>query len=283
MVAPFSASGRGDGDGGAFEGPANQRRLAPRAPLAEQDTVALRQAAQEAAPEQARPAVQIGLGAPPPVAAPEMPEAGERHLAPEHGEQRDGRARHDDRHQPHPVESFQPGQDGAERTGILQGPHDAGPEGASGDRERPAVEPEAEPEGRVLAVGRHVGEERRPEAEAESDGGRVLRPVSGDQPRRPGAGGGEKNEAQAQLDRSHRMSTSLLFTGCIAAAPPQLPAPPRRTRAPMRTAPRREMPPTAAPPVRSLPSSPAPARPPIQSRTAEGSRSISLKEAFISP
>ena len=74
-----------------------------RPPLAEQDAAALREAAQEAAPEQARPAVEIGLGAPPPVSALQMPEAGERHLQPEHDEQGDGRARHDENHQPHPV------------------------------------------------------------------------------------------------------------------------------------------------------------------------------------
>ena len=57
-------AGRGHGDGGAFQGPADQLGIAPRAPLAEQDAPAFGEAAQKPSAEQLRPAVEIGLGAP---------------------------------------------------------------------------------------------------------------------------------------------------------------------------------------------------------------------------
>ena len=281
MIAPLPASRRGDGDGGAFEGPADEPCVATGAPLAEQDTAAFGQSSQEAAPEKPRMAVEVGLGALPPVSALQMPEAGERHLQPEHAEQGDGRSRHDEHDQPQTVQRPEPGHDGAERGRALKRPHGAGPERGGGHRERPAVEPEAQPQRGVLAVGHHVGRERRRHGKAETGGGDIHGPISGDRPRRPGAAGREQEGAEPRSHDSHgQFLPSVHGMHCGHG---QLPAPPRRLRAPMRTAPMREMPATAAPPVRSLPSSPAPARPPIQSRTAEGSRSISLKEAFISP
>ena len=213
----------------------------------------------------------------------QMPEAGERHLQPEHAEQGDGRSRHDEHDQPQTVQRPEPGHDGAERGRALKRPHGAGPERGGGHRERPAVEPEAQPQRGVLAVGHHVGRERRRHGKAETGGGDIHGPISGDRPRRPGAAGREQDKTQAPVPSILIGHIDLPSVHGMHCGHGQLPAPPRRLRAPMRTAPMREMPATAAPPVRSLPSSPAPARPPIQSRTAEGSRSISLKEAFISP
>ena len=264
---------RRDRDGRPFQGPADQRRVPTGAPLPEQDAPAPGEAAQVAAAEQLRAAVQVGLGAPPPPGPVEAPAAVDRRLEPEHEEQRRGRRRSRDHDQRHAVEGPDPVRGGRERVRVPQGSHDPGPERGGGSGERPTVEAEAEPQSRALAVGRHVGRERRADGGAEARGRDLLRTATCCQPRGPAAAGHEQESADCELQNSHDEPVP----------PPQLPAAPRRVRDPILTAPTREMPATAAPPVRSPPSSPAPARPPIQSRTADGSRSISLKDAFISP
>ena len=96
-----------------------------------------------------------------------------------------------------------------------------------------------------------------------------------------GAAGREQEGAEPRSHDSHgQFLPSVHGMHCGHG---QLPAPPRRLRAPMRTAPMREMPATAAPPVRSLPSSPrarAPADPVEDGRRQQVDQ---LEEAFISP
>ena len=61
------------------------------------------------------------------------------------------------------------------------------------------VEPEAQPDGGVLAVGRHVGEERRPHRKPETGGGDIHRPVGGSQPGRPAAAGRKQEGAEGPV------------------------------------------------------------------------------------
>ena len=136
---------RRHGDGGALEGPADQPRVGSPAPLAEQDAPALREPAHEAAVQQHRPAVEVGVGAPAAIAAAEMLDAVERRLEPEHRQQHRGGRRHDQHHQTESVEGLEPRHGGAERGGVLQGPDGAGPERGQRHREPRPVEPEAEP------------------------------------------------------------------------------------------------------------------------------------------
>ena len=147
---------RGDGDRGPLQGPADQRRIRAPAPLAEQDAPAPGETAQEAAPQQIRPAVQVGPGTPAPLAAGEMSEPGECRLEPEQGHQNDGGRRHRQHDQSEPVEPVQPINDGAERVGVLQRPHDPVPERGGADTETRAIETEAEPECRAVAARRHM-------------------------------------------------------------------------------------------------------------------------------
>ena len=69
MSGALAGAGRGHGDGGAFQGPADQLGVAAGTPLAEQDAPAFGEAAQKSSAEQLRPAVEIGLGPLPPVIA----------------------------------------------------------------------------------------------------------------------------------------------------------------------------------------------------------------------
>ena len=117
----LSGAGRRDGDGRALEGPADERRVPPRAPLAEQDPPSSRQAAHGGPVQERGPAVEVGRGASAPIAAAEVLDAVDRRLAPEHGRHHDGDRRDDEHDQPESLERLEPLERGAERGHACNG------------------------------------------------------------------------------------------------------------------------------------------------------------------
>ena len=171
----LSCARRGDGDGRALEGPADQGRVLPFTPLAEQDAPAPGQLAHGAPVQQRGPAVEVGLRAPAALAAAGLPEQMESRPAPEQCQHRDGRYREHQHDQPGPFQPKQPVQGGVGPLDLPEGAYDAGPERRDGNREARAVEPEADPASGALASARVVGCERRRSRERETGDGQVVR------------------------------------------------------------------------------------------------------------
>ena len=186
---------RRHGDGGAFQGPADQPGVAAGAPLAEQDAPAPGQTAQESSVEQPGPSVEVGFGAPPPVVAPEVLEAVDRDLEPQHEGDRESRRRHRDRCQLVAAETGEPGGQDREGGRRAHGTDDLHPDRRGADRRCRAVEPETDPGALLLASGRHVGQQHQNEnaaedREAEAGGAQALQQIG-----RPGGAGGEQQDS----------------------------------------------------------------------------------------
>ena len=194
---------RRHGDGGAFQGPADQPGVAARAPLAEQDAPASGQTAQKPPVEQPGPSVEVGVGAPPPVVAPEVFEAVDRDLEPQHEGDRETGRRHGDRCQLIAAEMREPrGQDrdGGRRAHRTDDLH---PDRRGADRRCRAVEPETEPDALLLASGRHVGQQHKgknaaEDGEAEAGGAQALQQVG-----RPGGATGEQHGSNGDRQEAH--------------------------------------------------------------------------------
>ena len=230
ISAPLPVRGGGHGDGRALERPADQRRIPARAPLSQQDAVPLRQPPQEAAPEQRRVSVEVGLRTAPAAVPSQMPQAGRGHLEPEHGEQHDGgypappaapgSPRPAGRATPSPPRTTARGSSG--RTTPIQ-------KDASASARPPPYRPKRSQRAASLAVRGHVGQERRPHGQAETGGGPCLRPVSVDKPPRPAPlrppAGGRRGPVGSD---SCTLST---LQGCPDGHR-QPPVPPRLARAP---------------------------------------------------
>ena len=212
-------AGRGDGDGRALEGPADQGRVPPLAPLAEQDAPALGQLAHGAPVQKRGPAVEVGLRAPAALAAGGLLDHLDCRPAPEQGQHRDGCDREHQHDQPELFQPQQPVQGGVGPLDLPDGAHDAGPERRGGDREARAVEPEADPASGALASGRVVGRERRRGRERESGGGDVVRPVAGGEPDRPASACGEQEGADGQFEGSHLVHLPKFENGACMRRP----------------------------------------------------------------
>ena len=215
----LSGAGRGDGDGRALEGPADQGRVPSLAPLAEQDAPALCQLAHGAPVQQRGPAVEVGLRAPAALTAADLLHHVESRPAPEQGQHRDGRYREHQHDQPGPLEPQKPVQGSVGPLDLPQGAYDAAPERSHRNRETRAVEPEADPASGARPVGREVGHERRRDRERETGGGQVAGPVAGREPDRPSSACGEQEGANRQFDGSHLIHLPLLENGACMGRP----------------------------------------------------------------
>ena len=199
----LAGAGRGDGDGRALEGPGDQPVVPARPRLSEQDPPSLRQPAHGAAVKQRGPAVQVGPGAPAPLAAAGILDHVDRRPAPEQGQHHDGGYREHRQDQPGPIERKEPVQGLIRPAELLHGTHDAGPERRHRDGQARAVNAEADPVSGALAVGHEEGHQRRRGRERETGGGDVVRPVAGGEPDRPASACGEQEGADGQFDGSH--------------------------------------------------------------------------------
>ena len=281
----LAGAGRGDGDGGALEGPADERlalRPAPHWP----SRMPLRLASRRRKRRPSR------------LACPWRSDSARRRRSPllrcltpasatSSQSMVSSATAGDGNHQQHQPQlrraPSEPGHDGAQRGRVLQRPDDAGPERGGGDRERRRRRARSGTRGR-RPCGRSPCRRANdaPTAEPETGGGRVLRrPVAGGEPRRPAAAGRQHEGADARLEDDRHGVGPPSVTGmhgrpqlpaaapcparrcgrrpCARCRPPQCRRCARRRRRRRRRAPRSSR-----------------GRPP-------GSRSISLKDAFISP
>ena len=182
-------AGRGHGDGGTFQGPADQLGVAARAPLAEQDAPAFGEAAQKPSAEQLRPAVEIGLGALAAVAALKVFEAVDQDFEPQHEGNRETHGRHGDRCQLITAELRDPSGEFPEGSYREHGPEDLHPDRRGADHHCGPVQPEADPGALLLAAGGKVGQQRKSKNDAEYGdadiGARRLFTRNADQPAPP--------------------------------------------------------------------------------------------------
>ena len=167
MVAPLPARGGAHGDGGAFQGPADQLGVAARAPLSEQDAPAFGEAAQKPSAEQLRPAVEVGLGALAAVIAREIFEAVDQDFEPQHEGNRETHRRHGDRCQLITAKMRDPSGEFPEGSYPEYGPDDLHPDRRGADHHCGPVQPEADPGALLLAAGGKVGQQRKSKNDAE--------------------------------------------------------------------------------------------------------------------